>query len=133
MLTFKSLGDLDQLPSTDPPRDIIRKIVHSFIVEGDRSGYTYDPAADGYVVLVQEADLSSDSRDVWNEQSLGELLWEGVHREGDHYIAVYQPNNQFGLVFVIPDANWLGTELRTVLEDNLVPVTADLFNQPPQE
>jgi hypothetical protein len=73
-------------------------------------------------VLVQEDDLGSESQDVWSERALVELLWEGVHREGDHYIAVYLPNNQFGLVFVIPDEDWLGDELREVLEDNLVPL-----------
>ena len=122
MLTFKSLGDLDQLPSTDPPHGIIERLVHSFVVEGERSGYPYYPAADGYVVLVQQIDLNSDSQDVWNDQALAEVLWEGVLREGDHYIAVYLPNNQFGLVFVIPDEGWLGDDLRAVLEDNLVPL-----------
>ena len=51
------------------------------------------------------------------------MLWEGVHREADHYIAVYCPNNQFGLVFVIPGEDWLSDELCAVLEDNLVPIT----------
>jgi hypothetical protein len=130
MLTFKSLTDLEQLPPTDPARGIIEKLVHSYIEEGERSGYHYDPTADGYIVLVQEDDLDSESQDVWNERSLVELLWEGVHREGDYYIAVYLPNNQFGLVFVIPDQQWLPNELRNVLEDNLVPSPDKFTNQP---
>jgi hypothetical protein len=123
MLTFKSVDDLGQLPSSDPPHGIIEKIVRSFVIEGERSGFPYDPAAAGYVIYVQEDDLDSDSQDVWNEQALIETLWEGVHREADYYIAVYCPNNSFGLVFVMPDEDWLGDDLRAVLEDNLVPLT----------
>ena len=127
MLTFKFMADLEQLPPSDPVRGIIEKIVYSSITEGERSGYPYDPAADGYVVLVQQEDLDSESQDVWNEEALIKTLWEGVHLEAEHYIAVYLPNNQFGRVFVIPDKGWLGDKLRAVLKSNIVPQPDDLF------
>ena len=50
------------------------------------------------------------------------MLWEGVHKQGEFFIAVWLANDQFGIVFVIPDASWINGELRTVLEDNLVPM-----------
>ena len=130
MLTFKSLDDLNLLSPANPAHDIIRKIVESSITEGERSGYPYDPEADGYVVFIQRCDLDGKSPEVWNKQALMELLWEGVHRESDHYVAVYFSNNQFGLTFVIADDGSLPTELRNVLEDNLVPTPENSTNQP---
>lgn len=127
MLTFKSMGDLDQLSLSNPCYDIVEKLMISFVVEGERSGYSYDPATQGYVIYVQEEDLDSQSQDVWNEQALIETLWEGVHREGDYYISIHCPNNSFALIAVIPEGI-ISAELRAVLEDNLVPVTADLFD-----
>ena len=38
------------------------------------------------------------------------------------FIAIYLANNEYGLIFVIPDAPWVNGELRQMIEDNLDPL-----------
>ena len=54
-------------------------------------------------------------------RKLEDVFWEGVEVRSGHFIAVFLPNNQFGLIFVIPDEDWLPHGLRRVLCENLVP------------
>jgi len=53
--------------------------------------------------------------------SLTEVPWEGIMLEDGWFKAIFLANNSFGIVFVIPDAEWVNGELREVLEDNLDP------------
>jgi hypothetical protein len=50
------------------------------------------------------------------------IYWEGIMRRGDFFIAIYLANNEYGLVFVIPDAPWVDGELRQLIEDTLDPL-----------
>jgi hypothetical protein len=83
----------------------------------------YDPEAEGWIVLIEENDVARPLTEIWGDDaySLIDTPWEGVSRHDDFYIAVFLANNEFGLVFVIPDDDWLPDELRKVFEDNLVP------------
>ena len=53
--------------------------------------------------------------------SLLEVPWEGVSIMEGHFYALYLANNQFGIGFVIPDAPWLDSRLRSVLMEHLDP------------
>ena len=37
------------------------------------------------------------------------------------FLAIFLANNEFGLVFVIPDAEWVNGRLRQVMLENLDP------------
>ena len=53
--------------------------------------------------------------------TLLDIYWEGIMKQGDFFIAIYLANNEYGLVFVIPDAPWVDGELRAMIEDTLDP------------
>ena len=123
MLTFKSFECLSQLGSDHPSRSVVEDLLNTIITEAERLGHSYDPDNDGYTLLI---DCESSDRELDQftpRRKLEDVLWEGVDVRSGHFIAVYLPNNQFGLVFVIPDEDWLPNGLRRVLCANLVPKT----------
>ncbi|MCP5313158.1 MAG: hypothetical protein H6955_06360 [Chromatiaceae bacterium] len=122
MLHFKSAADLQQLDTTNPAFPIVADLVHRLITEYQADGYTYDPDADGWVILVEEHDTDRPLTDIWDaDDRLVDLMWEGFTKQDDHFIGVYLANNQWGLAVVIPDEPWLDGELRDVIEENLDP------------
>ncbi len=52
----------------------------------------------------------------------GTEYYKGSDHKVGHYIAVSLLNNQASLVWIVPNEDWLDDDLRTVLEDNLVPL-----------
>ena len=124
MLQFKSTSDLQQLPPDDPAYPVVADLVQRLIIDYESDGYTYDPEADGWIVLIQQGDTKRVLKEIWDNWTLLDVPWEGVTREGDFFIAVFLANNQFGLVFVIPDEPWIYGEVRHVIEDHL--------DQPPE-
>lgn len=121
MLQFKSKDDLKQLPPDDPAYPIVADLMQRLIVNYEADGFGYDPEADGWVCLVQEGDTERVLDEIWDDWTLLDIPWEGITREGDFFIAVFLANNEFGLVFVIPDEPWINGELRSVVEENLDP------------
>ena len=80
---------------------------------------------EGYVVLVEEDDLKKpldlpelkgDWVDIINR-------CEGVVRKDGLFHLVYLTNNEFGIEFLIPDADWLDHELRTSIESSIKAVS----------
>ena len=123
MISFKSLNGLSKLPPDDPTYPIIEELARKLLVTTGSMDRLHDPAADGWLALVEEADVERPLTEIWGEDaySLIDTPWEGVTRQDGFYVAVFLANNQFGLVFIIPDEPWLPDELRKVLDDNLVP------------
>ena len=123
MLKFTSEADLLRLNPADPAYPIIEELVHRLITEAKKTEFGYSPEADGYLVLLDRNDVDRPLTEIWGEDaySLIDVPWEGVTRQDGFYVAVFLANNEFGLVFVIPDADWQPDELRNVLEDNLAP------------
>ena len=123
MLHFKSRHDLSQLSPTDPAHNVIKSLVDLTITPYDTPERPYDPDAEGWIVLVQEDDLVGPLTDIWDDTSLLDLdeWWEGITFEDGFYNAIYLANNEFGLVFVIPDSPWLSPEVRDMLERHLDP------------
>ena len=60
--------------------------------------------------------------EIWDGCTLLDIYWEGIMRRGEFFIAIYLANNEYGLVFVIPDAPWVNGELRQMIEDTLDPI-----------
>jgi len=89
MLKFTSKIDLSQINPTNPAYPVISKLI------GEVSNYPYDPEVDGYILLVEPGD-----------QGLTNIHWEGIAKQGDMLIALYQANNQYGIIYVIPDTSF---------------------------
>ena len=122
MLKFTSEADLLRLNPADPALPIINDLLNTLIVEGERTGHTYNPDNDGYIALVERDDADRVIHELWCDRTLADVPYEGVSKRDGFWIAIYLSNNQFGIIFLIPDRDWLGDDLREVLEDNLVPL-----------
>jgi hypothetical protein len=112
---------LSQLDSDHPSRAVVEGLLTTIITEAERLGHTYHPDHDGYIVLPSRETIDIELDLFTPPRKLEDVFWEGVHVCGDYFVAVFLPNNQFGLIFVIPDADWLPSGLRRVLCENLVP------------
>jgi len=121
MLQFKSRNDLRQLPPDDPAYPVVADLVHRLVVDDEAEGFAYDPDADGWIVLIEEGDTERVLDEIWDDWTLLDVPWEGITHEGDFFIAVFLANNQFGLVFVIPDEPWVDGALRLIIEENVDP------------
>lgn len=71
---------------------------------------------DGYGIQVEEADLEKpldlpELKSAWTD-----ILWEGVVRKQEHYIAYYLTSNSHMLEFIFIDGEWLDDDLRESLE-----------------
>ncbi len=122
MITFKSFDDLSKLSPRDPARPLIQKFLNGLINEARKEGFTYNPENDGWTLLIEERADTEQLVDLFTPpRKLEDVFWNGVHVCSNHFVAVYLANNQFGLIFVIPDEDWLPDSLRRVLRENLIP------------
>lgn len=115
MYQFKSLADLARIPQHYPCRDYVCDLVRR-LVEGPHG---YNPANDGYVVLIEPADLRSQQLLPQLPFPLADMPWEGVVYEPGFFHAVALTNNQFAIDFIIPDEEWLPDTLRISLQNHL--------------
>jgi hypothetical protein len=129
MITFMSPECLSKLSPADPSHSIIKELIDRSVQESKLSKHHWIPEQDGFFILVQPEDLDMTLDELHPGETLRTIPYEGVHYKDGHYIAVSLLNNQAGLIWVIPD-ELLGDELRSVLEDNLVPSTETSTNQP---
>ena len=116
MKTFKSITDLEQVRN-DPLHATIQSLFLSIIVDCPE----YRPEDDGYLVLMEPGDVDRVLDDLDVPYRLSEVPFEGVTLIDGLFHAVYLPNNQFGLDFLIPDADWLTSDVRRHLEGHLDP------------
>lgn len=119
MLIFKSVGDLARLPKTDPAQPVIAELVNGLITETFKTEFPYDPEADGFIALVEPGDVDRPLTEIWDDWKLTDIPWEGIMKQGDFFIAIFLANDQYGIVFVIPDEDWVNGELRKCIEQNL--------------
>jgi len=116
MKTFKSIPDLEQLRN-HPLHATIKSLVAPVISEYPE----YRPEDDGWLVLIEHGDVDRVLDDLDVPYRLSEVPFEGVTVVDGCFHAVYLANNEFGLDFLIPDADWLPGEVRRVLVDHLDP------------
>ena len=122
VITFKSPEDLSKLSENHPAHATVSTLVHDLITAYTPPGRAYDPEDDGYVILIEEADVNRTLDELWDGCTLLNIPWEGIMLQGDFYIGIYLANNEYGLTFVIPDADWVTGKLRTLVNDILDPV-----------
>jgi len=123
MKTFKYDTNLEKIDIDNPAFPIINEFIHRLIITANTKQYPYNPENDGYIVLVEADDVDRALIEIWPDGDWGllDIPWEGITKDetGQFFIATYLANNQFGLVFVIPDKYWLKGELREVIESHL--------------
>ena len=116
MKTFKSVSDLEQVRN-DPLYETIQSLFLSIVADLPE----YRPEDDGYLVLIEPDDIDRVLDDLDVPYRLSEVPFEGVTMIDGCFLAVWLPNNQFGLDFLIPDADWLPCDVRRHLEGHLDP------------
>ena len=121
MITFKSTEDLSKLPPSHPAFPTVQELVDRLITAYTSSGQPYNWQDYGYVILIEEADVNGTIDEIWDGCTLLDIYWEGIMLRDGFFIAIYLANNEYGLVFVIPDAPWVNGELRQMIEDTLDP------------
>jgi len=95
--------------------------VQRLIVDIVKDGHLYIPEDHGYIALVEEKDKGRILTEIWDDWTLLDIPWEGITRNGDFFQGIFLANNEFGIVFIIPDSDWVDGQLRKNIEDNLDP------------
>ena len=126
MITFKSPEDLSKLSPDDPAHDTVKELIDQLITAYSPSGRSYDPEDDGYIILIEPEDADRNLDELWDGCTLLNIPWEGVFLQGAFYVGIALLNNEYGLTFVIPDADWVTGELRELIEDILDPLPTDI-------
>jgi hypothetical protein len=114
MKTFKSISDVDRFRN-HPLHDTIKKLVSLIIADCP----DYHPEDNGWFVLLEPGDTTRVLDDLDMPWRLSEVPFEVVTKVDGCFLAVWLPNNQFGLDFLIPDADWLTGEVRRHLEAHI--------------
>ena len=112
MITFKSTEDLNKLSPDDPSYPTVKELIEQLISAYSPPGRAYDAEDDGYIILIEPEDAQRELDELWDGCTLLNIPWEGIMLQGDFFIAIYLANNEYGLTFVIPDADWVDGELR---------------------
>ena len=126
MLEFKSPEDLSKLPPDDPVYPIVEDLVKRLITDYVAGGYDYIPEDDGWIVVIEERDKNRVLTEIWFDWTLLDIPWEGISFRDGFYQAVFLANDQFGIVFIIPDEPWVDGDLRRMIEDHLDPLPTDI-------
>ena len=122
MITFKSTEDLDKLPPDNSAHPTVQELVERLITAYTSPGQPYNWQDYGYVILIEEPDAERTLDEIWEGCNLLNIYWEGIMLRDGFFISIYLANNEYGLVFVIPDAPWVNSELRRMIEDTLDPL-----------
>ena len=125
MLTFKSPDDLNKLPENHLAHATVKELIEQLIEAYTWEDHPYNAEDYGYILLVEEGDTDRELDELWDGCTLLNIPWEGIMLRGGYYTAIYLANNEYGLSFVIPDADWVDGELREMIEDILDPLPTD--------
>ena len=121
MITFKSNDDLNKLSTDDPAHPIISELVESLINAYTWPGHPYIASDYGYIILLEEGDTDRSLDEIWEGCRLINIMWEGITQKNGMYTMIYLANNEYGLCFVLPDADWIDSEFRKLIEDIVDP------------
>ena len=103
-MTFTSSSDLARLHNSDPAHPVISTMI---------SNLNTDPVT---IALMQSHDADHPLAELCNAE---DVSLEGVIEQDSMFLVVLQTDYQYGLVIVVPNAEWLGGELRRYIEQNL--------------
>ena len=119
MLQFKSVADLNQLQPNDPRYEVAKQQVMYLVAPFDNEDKPYDPESEGWVVLIERSDIDRILTEIWDDWRLVDVMWEGAYKEGNFIIAIFLANDSFGISFIIPDEDWIPSDLRNILNEIL--------------
>ena len=125
MITFKSIEDLSKLPENHPAHATVEELIEQLITAYSPPGRAYDAEDDGYIILVEPEDVDRELNELWDGASILTIPYEGIFLRDNFFVAIYLANNEYGLTFVIPNADWVTGELRELIEDILDPLPTD--------
>jgi hypothetical protein len=125
MITFKSPEDLNKLSPDDPSYPTVKELIEQLISAYTTPDHPYDAEDYGYIILVEPEDAQRELDELWDGCTLLSIPWEGIFLRNGFYIGIWLANNEYGLTFVIPDADWVDGELREFIEDILDPLPTD--------
>lgn len=117
MITFKSNADLNKLNSNDPAYPVMKELVELLIDAYTTTDHPYIPDDYGYLVLIEEGDADRVLELPELQCRLLDVMWEGASMRNGYFYAIYLANNEFGIGFLIPDAEWVKGELRELLDE----------------
>jgi hypothetical protein len=113
MKTFKSITEVEQLRD-HPLHDTVQSLVSLIIADCPE----YRPQEDGFLVTIEADDVDRVLDDLDMPWRLSEVPFEVVTKVDGCFLAVWLPNNQFGLDFLIPDPIADGTDKRGLLVES---------------
>jgi hypothetical protein len=125
MITFKSTEDLNKLSPDDPSYPTVKELIEQLISAYTTPGRAYDAEDYGYIILIQPEDAQRELDELWDGCTLLNIPWEGIMLRDGFYIGIWLANNEYGLTFVIPDADWVDGELRKMIEYILDPLPSN--------
>ena len=103
MMTFSSSSDLSRLHHTDPAHPIISTLINNL-------------KTDPVTVALMEPDEDHPLAELYNAE---DVTLEGVIERENMFLVVLQTDYRYGIVLVIPDEDWLTSELRQCIEQNI--------------
>jgi hypothetical protein len=119
MITFKSHSDLEKLDPDSPIKPVMEELVSVLIDDFTEPGQSYDADDFGYLVLIEPGDTDRVLTDIDMPWTLADVPWESASLRDGFIYDVYLGTDDYGMGFVIPDADWVNGKLRNVLEDIL--------------
>ena len=116
MITFKSHDDLLKLHPDDPAKPVMEELIEVLIDDFTEPGQTYNADDFGYLVLIEPGDADRVLTNIDMPWTLAQVPWEGASMRQGFIYAVYLGNDDYGIGFVIPNADWVNGLLREVLD-----------------
>jgi hypothetical protein len=118
MITFKSHNDLRKLHPNDPAFPVMKSLVKQLIDDFTTPGHPYVADDYGYLILIEPDDVDRELNEI-DMPKLTEIFWEGASMRDGFIYAVYLGTDDYGMGFLIPDADWVNGRLRETLESIL--------------
>lgn len=119
MIQIKHRKDLNKIPKNNPAYPILDELCTNLIDNYPQ----HDPSADGWLVLCERKnnDFTRPLNDIFPEEPTTLLdlknQWESVtYEKNSFYSPLWLRDNQFGLLFLIPDCPELPDDVRQSLE-----------------
>ena len=106
MMTFTSSADLSRLHKTDLAQPVIRKLADGLFSETH-------PVT---IALMEPHDIGHPLTKL---STVKDIQLEGILEQQGMYLIALETDYGYGIVLIVPQADWLSNELYQCIEDNL--------------
>ena len=114
MITFKRHSDLEKLAPDHPVYPVMEELVELLIDDFNTNGHPIEDF--GYLVLIEPGDTDRVLDDIDMPWRMKDIPWESASMRDGFYYAVFVGTDDYAMGFLVPDAEWIGGELREVLD-----------------